>query len=250
MKINEDKLMILDKTVFNSQELKEKIKFRLEHNYVDVNIDDKDIDRILSLIDTFDESGISTIFKILYSDLYFNYSALDLNYSTYAPDMNSLDYLVIKTFIDFIFKKSKDFSMSEMNPFLNALYMLYIDEDVEEMYPGSVLTLRRVVKDYLKRSINPMSMDIMVRMNVTRFNIKINTPVSNIVPSNLKNDIIGSIINENIYDFDPRFALKVVNPIMNTIGDVFSGLIYNMYYGIENKMDNVFGCSLYVKGDE
>ena len=90
----------------------------------------------------------------------------------------------------------------------------------------------------------------MVRMNVTRFNIKINTPVSKIVPSNLKNDIIGSIINENIYDFVPRFALKVVNPIMNTIGDVFSGLIYNMYYGIENKMDNVFGCSLYVKGDE
>lgn len=249
MEINKDKLMILEKTVFNSQELKEKIKFRLEHNYVDVNIDVEDISKVLSLIDTFDESGISTIFKILYSDLYFNYSALDLK-STYTPDMEALDYLVIKTFIDFIFKKSKDFSMSEMNPFLNALYMLYIDKDVEEMYPGSVLTLRRVVKDYLKRSINTMSMDIMVRMNVTRFNIKINTPVSKIVPSNLKNDIIGSIINENIYDFVPRFALKVVNPIMNTIGDVFSGLIYNMYYGIENKMDNVFGCSLYVKGDE
>nr|DAR74940.1 MAG TPA: hypothetical protein [Caudoviricetes sp.] len=164
--------------------------------------------------------------------------------------MEALDYLVIKTFIDFIFKKSKDFSMSEMNPFLNALYMLYIDKDVEEMYPASVSTLRRVVKDYLKRSTNPMSMDIMVRMSITRFNIKINTPVSNIIPSNLKNDIIGSIINENIYDFDPRFALKVVNPIMTTIGDVFSGLIYNMYYGIENKMDNVFGCSLYTIGDE
>ena len=249
MEINKDKLMILEKTVFDSQELKEKIKFRLEHNYVDVNIDVEDISKVLSLIDTFDESGVSTIFKILYSDLYFNYSALDLK-STYTPDMEALDYLVIKTFIDFIFKKFKDFSMSEMNPFLNALYMLYIDKDVEEMYPASVLTLRRVVKDYLKRSINPMSMDIMVRMNITRFNIKINTPVSNIVPSNLKNDIIGSIINENIYDFDPRFALKVANPILNTIGDVFSGLIYNMYYGIENKMDNIFGCSLYTIGDE
>lgn len=249
MEINKDKLMILEKTVFDSQELKEKIKFRLEHNYVDVNIDVEDISKVLSLIDTFDESGISTIFKILYSDLYFNYSALDLK-STYTPDMEALDYLVIKTFIDFIFKKSKDFSMSEMNPFLNALYMLYIDKDVEEMYPASVSTLRRVVKDYLKRSTNPMSMDIMVRMSITIFNIKINTPVSNIIPSNLKNDIIGSIINENIYDFDPRFALKVVNPIMNTIGDVFSGLIYNMYYGIENKMDNVFGCSLYTIGDE
>lgn len=249
MEINKDKLMILEKTVFNSQELKEKIKFRLEHNYVDVNIDAEDISKVLSLIDTFDESGVSTIFKILYSDLYFNYSALDLK-STYTPDMEALDYLVIKTFIDFIFKKSKDFSMSEMNPFLNALYMLYIDKDVEEMYPASVSTLRRVVKDYLKRSTNPMSMDIMVRMSIARFNIKINTPVSNIVPSNLKNDIIGSIINENIYDFDPRFALKVVSPIMNTIGDVFSGLIYNIYYGIENKMDNVFGCSLYTIGDE
>ena len=133
MKLNEDKLMILDKTVFNPQELKEKIKFRLEHNYVDVNIDNKDIDKILSLIDTFDESGISIIFKILYSGLYFDYSALDLNYSTYAPGMNNLDYLIIKTFIDFIFKKSKDFSMSEMNPFLDALYMLYIDKDFEEM---------------------------------------------------------------------------------------------------------------------
>ena len=249
MKINEHKLIKLENTVFSPQELKEKIKFRLEHNYVDINIDDKEMENILCLIDTFDESGISVIFKVLYSELYFNYNALDLN-SKYTPDMYSLDYLIIKAFIDFIFKKCRDFSIYEINPFLNALYLLYINKEIEEMYPISVVTFRSFIKDNLKRLISPVTMDVIARMSVVKFNVKINTPVTKIIPSSLKNDIIGSIINEDMDSFDPRFILSVVNPILNTIGDVFSGLIYNMYYGIENKMDNVFGCSLYIKGDE
>ena len=91
-------------------------------------------------------------------------------------------------------------------------------------------------------------MDVMVRMNATKFSIKTNTPTSKIIPSNLKNDVIEGVISAD--NFDPRFALEIVIPILNVIGDVFSGLIYNMYYGIENKMDNVFGCSLYIKVDE